>query len=55
MLTRTLLSRLSPLRIGNLRQRLLERVTDSETWHGLGSPQHLRALAVLGRFEALTK
>lgn len=50
----TRIARLSALRRGNLKRRLLDRCEEAETRHGSDSPQHVRALAVLGRFSALT-
>lgn len=55
MLSARLLSRAPAGFIPALRAQLLRRCARSEWRHGLGARQHLRALAVLGRFEALTK
>ena len=48
------LSRLSQLRRSNLQRRLIERCDHAETYHGPESHEYRRALAVLGRFSALT-
>lgn len=54
MFTVRRLQSLSWLRKQNLQRRLLERCERAETYHGTDSPEHKRALAVLGRFAAIT-
>ena len=53
-LTYRMLSQLSRLRLGNLHSRLMYRCKDAAEAYGDDSQEHIRALAVLGRFRAIT-